>query len=164
MPSPGVAATASIRAALGRGEALGPALAATGHALDLTALCPFARWLPKIASVRIFDTRFYLAGAADDAAAEADGGESVRAVWTTAAAALADADRGGHRIIFPTRRNLERLALAGSHRAACEGAARHPPAIVSPWVEQRGGEDWLCIREDQGYPVTAERVATALRG
>src|SRR5690606_2039003 len=130
---------------------------------DPSALCPMARWRPRGAG-RIYDTRFYLARTPAGAIARADGGESVRAVWTSAAAALAGADAGRYRIIFPTRRNLERLALAGSFEAAGADAARHPIATVTPWTEQRDGEDWICIRTDQGYPVTAERAATALRG
>jgi hypothetical protein len=72
----------------------------------------------------VFDTRFYLAEAPADAAAIADGGESVHALWTTPAAMLADADAGARRIIFPTRRNLERLASLGSFDAACVEARR----------------------------------------
>jgi hypothetical protein len=30
-------------------------------------------------------------------------------------------------------------------------------------VEARGGEPWLCIPDDLGYPVTAEPLETARR-
>ncbi len=164
LPPPDRAALGTLRAGLAAGEPIAPLLAAAGLRLDLPALCPFARWLPAFYGHRVYDTRFYLARAPDDAAAAADGGESVRAIWTTADAALADADAGHHRIIFPTRRNLERLALAADHAAACAGAVRYPLAPITPRIETRDGEDWLCIPEDRGYPVTAQRMATVQRG
>lgn len=164
LPAPDQAMLAGLRAGLAGNEPFGALLAGRGLSLYLAALCPFARWLPRGLGGRVYDTRFYLAVAPADASAVADGGESVRAVWTGAQAALDDAGAGRHRIIFPTRRNLERLALAGSHADACADAARQPIAIVTPWIERRAGEDWLCIRADQGYPVTAEPLATAQRG
>ena len=163
-PSPDAPTLATLRAGLTRGEPLGPLLAMAGLAIDAAALCPFARWIPPPGERRRFDTRFYLARAPDDARASADGGESVRALWTTAAAALADAAAGRHRIIFPTRRNLERLALAASYAAACNDAARYPAPTITPQVETRNGEEWLCIPEGCGYPVTAQRLAEAQRG
>jgi 8-oxo-dGTP pyrophosphatase MutT (NUDIX family) len=162
-PAPSPGEIGAIRAGLAAGTPFATLLARAGLSIDLTALCPMARWLPRAAG-RIYDTRFYLARAPAGAIAAADGGESVRAIWTSAAAALAGADAGRHRIIYPTRRNLERLALAGTFEAACADASSRPIATVTPWIEQRGGEDWVCIRTDQGYPVTAERAATALRG
>lgn len=162
-PVPSAALVGAIRARLSAGASFAALLAEAKLTIDPAALCPLARWLPQFAG-RIYDTRFYLANAPADAIATADGGESVRAVWTTAAAALAGADHGHHRIIFPTRRNLERLALAASFDAARAEASSRPMATITPWIEQRDGEDWLCIRPDQGYPVTAERMATVLRG
>ena len=164
-PPPDGGTAAALRAGLHRGERLAELLDRHGLALELDALHPFARWRPRPEDVRrVYDTRFYLARAPVGAAAIADGTESVRAVWTAAAAALAEADAGRHRLIFPTRRNLERLATAASFAAACTDAARRRAATVTPWIERRDGEDWLCIPDDQGYPVTAERMATVRRG
>jgi len=163
VPAPSPQMITGIRTGLAAGADFALLLAEAGLAIDVTALHPLARWLPQLAG-RIYDTRFYLAPVPQGAIAQPDGGESVRVVWTTAAAALAAADAGRHRIIFPTRRNLERLALAASYEAAREEAASRPVATITPWIEQRSGEDWLCIPTDQGYPVTAERAATVLRG
>jgi hypothetical protein len=35
--------------------------------------------------------------------------------------------------------------------------------IVTPWRETRDGQEWLCIPEDAGYPVTRESIETAMR-
>lgn len=163
-PAPDPAALAGLREALAEGADFGALLATGGWRLDLGALTPFARWCPNFRETRTFDTRFYLAAAGAGDVAAADGGESVRAVWASAAAVLADADAGHHRIIFPTRRNLERLSAFASVEEARTEAACRPIATVTPWIEERDGVRWLCIREDQGYPVTAEPFTTVERG
>ena len=68
------------------------------------------------------------------------------------------------RLIFPTRRNLERLASSGSFAEAAAQAAAVPLRTVSPWIERRDGVDHLCIPTDLGYPVTAEPLAHVMRG
>lgn len=133
-------------------EALLPAAA-----FDLDALVYFARWLPLGLSHRIFDTRFYLARGDGDPVA--DGEENSRAFWTRPADVLA----GGGRIIFPTRRNLERLATYSTVEAALADARARPVRTVTPWIEDRGGVQHLCIPDDLGYPVTAEPMASAER-
>ena len=131
--------------------------------LDLDQLTSFARWRPNMRETRNFDTRFYVAVAPDAAVAEADGGESVRSLWISAASALADADSGHHRIIFPTRRNLERLALFASFADAAADARAHPVRTITPWIEARDDGRHLCIPDDLGYPVTSEPLAQAIR-
>ena len=162
---PDAAARATLRALLRGGMSLGEALAATGATLATDALVPFARWCPAHHVVRRFDARFYLvalpAGAPPP---EVDGTENVRLCWATARTLLDDADAGRTTLIFPTRRNLERLARFRSHAAAVADALAHPPRRIVPWLERRGGEDYLCIPDDLGYPVTAEPVADVRRG
>ncbi|HWL46376.1 MAG TPA: NUDIX hydrolase, partial [Sphingomonadaceae bacterium] len=153
-----------LRGALASGANFASLLRAGGYRLDLDALCPFARWRPGIAAARIFDTRFYLATAPDPCAPDADGGECLRAFWGSAATILADAAAGRCRLIFPTRRALERLAIAPTFAAARDDAARYPPVTITPWIEERGDQRWLCIPPDCGYPVTAEPLESALRG
>ncbi|MBB5699966.1 NUDIX hydrolase [Sphingomonas yantingensis] len=126
-------------------------------AFDLDTLVYFARWLPLGLPHRIFDTRFYLARG--DGEPEADGEENARAFWTRPADVLA----GDGRIIFPTRRNLERLATFESVEVALADACARPVQTVTPWVEDRGGVPHLCIPGDLGYPVTAEPMASAER-
>jgi hypothetical protein len=152
-----------MRAALDGGTAIGELL--TPGSLDLDALVPFARWLPHGVSHRIFDTRFYLAQLPADApTAVADGGESVRLFWASAPEVLAMADAGDAQIIYPTRRNLERLAQFGSFAEAATHARAHPVTTITPWFEERDGEAHLCIPEGLGYPVTSQPRESALRG
>ncbi|MGF7148730.1 8-oxo-dGTP pyrophosphatase MutT (NUDIX family) [Sphingomonas zeicaulis] len=165
-PVPDAAGLADLRAALAAGGALFSELLDRRRvSLDLTALAPFARWCPKGHETRIFDTRFYLARAAPDAPEPlVDATENVHALWISAADVLEAGRAGTRRLIFPTRRNLERLAQFASHADAIAHAASHPISTISPWVETRDGEQHLCIPAGLGYPVTAEPLASALRG
>ena len=154
-----------LRAALHRGEAFGAVLHDLALALDPSALTAFARWLPAHAHMRIFDTRFYLARLPADAAdAVVDDTENVRAFWSSAQRVLDEADAGRAKIIFPTRRNLERLAQFGSFEAAVADAVAREIRTGTPWTEERNGEEHLCIPADLGYPVTSEPIAGAMRG
>ncbi len=163
-PSLDADALAKARVALRDGASLADALTPLGAAPDPAALVPFARWRPDRTRVRRFDTRFYLAALPADAPPPlVDGTENVRLCWASARAVLADADAGRLTLIFPTRRNLERLARFGSYAAAVEHARATPVRTVVPWIETRDGEDWICIPDGLGYPVTAERLADARR-
>lgn len=157
------ATLAAIRDARDTGTPFSQLLTAAGLALDLDVLVPFARWLPYGLPHRVFDTRFYLARAPEGAAPQVDGSENVRLLWITAQGALDAADRGEAMLIYPTRRNLERLALFDGFESAMAHARRFPIAPITPFVESRDGVDWLCIPEGLGYPVTAERMDRAVR-
>jgi len=147
-------------------DALAPVLEAMDWSLDLHAIVPFARWYPKNEQLpRVFDTRFYLAdlgtGAVDIAI---DATENTRLFWITARDALAAADRGEITVIFPTRRNLERLAQFPDFDAAVADCAAYPPRTVTPFFEKHDGEDWICIPDDVGYPITRQRLKGLSRG
>lgn len=130
--------------------------------LDLDALVPFARWCPPFREARVFDTRFYIAHAPDEAPEPVvDETENVSSFWASAQAVLEAADAGKVKIIFPTRRNLERLALFEDFAAARAHALSIPVRLVAPWMEQRDGEAHLCIPDDLGYPVTSEALRSA---
>ncbi|HEX8412635.1 MAG TPA: NUDIX hydrolase [Sphingomicrobium sp.] len=155
----------TMRASLHDGQSFGAVLNHAGHHLDLQGIVPFARWLPRHAHMRIFDTRFYLArlpaGAPEP---RVDATENSRAFWASAADVLAMCDRGEAAVIFPTRRNLERLAQYESFDEAADDARSRPDRVVTPWTEERDGADYLCIPDDLGYPVTAEALSGAMRG
>jgi len=163
-PAPDAAAVAALREGIMREEPFAPLLVALGLALDLDALTPFARWCPNFRETRRFDTLFFLAeapaGAPDPTVSEH---EAVRAFWASAADILAEVEAGDAHVIFPTRRNLERLALFASIADARADAALHPVTRITPWVEQRGGVPQVCIPEGIGYPVTCEPLETARR-
>lgn len=153
-----------IRAALHAGTALGQALEHEGLAVDSAALLPFARWLPRGLTHRIFDTRFYLARLPEGApAATVDATENARLFWASASDVLAMCARGEGTIIFPTRRNLERLAQFQSFAEAVADAARWPVETITPWFEGEGDAQRLHIPEDRGYPVTWEAITTVQR-
>lgn len=164
-PAPAPAALAGLRAALEAGTPFADALVAAGARLTLGALIPFARWRPAHPNMRIFDTRFYLARLPAGApVATVDRTENTRLLWATAAAVLAEADAGRATIIYPTRRNLERLARYDSFAAAVTDARAHPVGTITPFVEDRNGHPHLCIPAGLGYPVTAEPMGGAMRG
>jgi 8-oxo-dGTP pyrophosphatase MutT (NUDIX family) len=153
-----------LRDALAAGTAVGSLLDAHGLTLNPDALVPFARWCPNFKETRTFDTRFYLARVATDhAEARVDATENVHLFWATAADVLRRADAGEVKIIFPTRRNLERLATLADFETATTHAATYPTDTVTPWVEERGGARMLCIPEGLGYPVTTQVLEQAMR-
>ena len=163
-PMPNAVQLAAIRAGLHHGAPLAGLLDAHGLRLDPAALTPFARWCPRHANMRIFDTMFFVASLPTGAAEPVvDATENTRVFWASAQGVLADADAGRATIIFPTRRNLERLARFASFDEAVADALLHGTPMITPWTEKRGGTDYLCIPEDAGYPVTAEPLSGAKR-
>jgi 8-oxo-dGTP pyrophosphatase MutT (NUDIX family) len=135
-----------------------------GLSLDLQALIPFARWRPNFNEARIFDTRFYIARAPDDLPdALVDATENVRTFWSSAAESLEAAERGDVHVIFPTHRNLERLAQFESFEIAHRHALDHPVRMIVPWMEKVEDETFLCIPDNAGYPVTRQSLRTAKR-
>ena len=151
-------AIADIRRALHAGEPLSLILERNWLRIDPYGIYPFARWRPDHELARRFDARFYLARAPKTGEGRADGNESSHLVWATADAHIAAGE-----LIFPTLRNLERIAQARDFDDAVEQASRYPVEIITPWVETREGQSWLCIPEGIGYPVTAQLLAEADR-
>jgi 8-oxo-dGTP pyrophosphatase MutT (NUDIX family) len=136
-----------------------------GLSLDLQALTPFARWVPKFHATRRFDTYFFLGRApGPDWQPRVVEGECSGACWITAAEALERDARGEARLIFPTRRNLERLAQHSTFEAMKADAEAHAIEPISPWVEEVDGANFITIPEGIGYPVTRERLDGLWRG
>jgi 8-oxo-dGTP pyrophosphatase MutT (NUDIX family) len=157
---------AAARAMLAENGALAPVLDAFGWRLDLAQITPFARWFPKNENIpRVYDTRFYLAdlgtGAVD---VSIDASENTHLFWTSAQGALDAAERGDIKLIFPTRRNLERLALFASFAEAKAQAEAIPVRTIMPQIVEQDGKPWLTILADAGYPVTGELLETVARG
>jgi 8-oxo-dGTP pyrophosphatase MutT (NUDIX family) len=164
-PAPDAAAARALQDSLIAKTPLAEALQSRGLELDASALTPFARWVPKFHAVRRFDTLFFIAkcpgGNWQPRTIE---GECSGAYWLTAADVLELDRRGEARLIFPTRRNLERLALHGSFQEIRADALAHPIEPVTPWVEERDGERFITIPSHLGYPVTEEKLEGLWRG
>lgn len=140
-------------------------LAGAGLGLDLAALTPLARWLPNFHVTRRFDTLFLIAAApAGDWQPSVIEGECSGAFWLTAADALERERNGDARLIFPTRRNLERLARHDSFAAMRADAEAHGIEPITPWVEEHDGEKFVTIPDHLGYPVTREKLDGLWRG
>ena len=153
-----------LQAALNDGAKFGELLTANRLTLDLDALTAFARWMPAFKQPRKFDTLFFLARApSGDWPPNPQTGECVAAEWVSPANLLDRIASGEASAIFPTKRNLERLAGHGSLDAALADARAHSLETIIPWVEEIDGEPHVRIPENRGYPVTAEPLATAFR-
>lgn len=153
-----------LQQALYSGEPFADLLARLELTLDLGALVPFARWRPAFHQPRRFDTLFFLAQADErDWPLRPQPGECESAEWVTAAGVLKRIADGTASAIFPTLRNLERLARFRSFAEARADALAHPIETISPWVEEIDGEKWLRIPDHLGYPVTRERLTDAVR-
>ncbi len=151
------------RAMLLEQGALAPVLEQFGWQLALERLLPFAHWCPPADGA--FDTRFFLTdlgtGAVDIAV---DATENTRLFWSSAKESLRMAAEGEIKLIFPTKRNVERLALSASFEEACAHAAQFPLDVLSARREVRDGEDWLVMPDGYGYPVLGEPLRVVRRG
>ena len=162
-PSPDVAL--ELQRALLDGRDLGALLEEHKLALHAEGLTPFARWVPKFHATRRFDTLFFLAAApGPELTPSIVAGECTGAFWISAAQALERDRNGDARLIFPTRRNLERLALHDSFEAMLRDAAAHPVEPISPWVEEVGGVNYITIPDGIGYPIVREKLDGLWRG
>jgi 8-oxo-dGTP pyrophosphatase MutT (NUDIX family) len=164
-PTPDAAASRALQDALVAETPFADLLRIHGLRLDAETLTPFARWVPKFHAVRRFDTLFFIAlcpeGEWEPRVIE---GECAAASWLAPAELLERDARGEARLIFPTRRNLERLAQHSSFEEMRTDALAHPIEAVTPWVEEVAGERFITIPDHLGYPVTHERLDGLWRG
>jgi 8-oxo-dGTP pyrophosphatase MutT (NUDIX family) len=164
-PAPDAGVTRALQDSLIAEAPFAETLQTRGIELDASTLTPFARWVPKFHAVRRFDTLFFVAKCPEgDWQPRTIEGECSGACWVTAAEVLERDRRGEARLIFPTRRNLERLALHDSFEEIRADALSHPIEPVTPWVEEREGERFITIPSHLGYPVTEERLEGLWRG
>ncbi len=151
-----LAQLASCRQRLHRGEiSLAQFVERERLHLACDQLLHHAHWITPAMLPRRFDTHFFLAQAPPDHLAVHDGHESVDSTWIAPAEALAS-DR--YTVIFPTARNLAKLARYQSVQAALAGVRESPVVTVTPWMEKREDGDWLCIPADAGYDISEERM------
>jgi 8-oxo-dGTP pyrophosphatase MutT (NUDIX family) len=164
-PRPDAAAARTLQDALVADRPFADLLRNIGLALDASALTTFARWVPRFHAVRRFDTLFFVARCPDgDWEPRVVESECSGAFWLTAAEVLERDRRGEARLIFPTRRNLERLAQHSSFEQILGDAIGHPIEPITPWVVEMNGEQFITIPDHLGYPVTRERLEGLWRG
>ncbi len=164
-PVPDAPTALALQADLVAGGDFAQLLSARGLSIDLAALTRFARWVPKFHAVRRFDTLFFIAAAPPgEWRPNPMAGECTGAFWLSAAEVLAREERGEARLIFPTRRNLERLAQHADVAAIRADAAAHPIEPVTPWIEEHDGVKFITIPSHLGYPVVREKLSGIWRG
>ncbi len=105
------------------------------------ALVHWAHWVTPASRSKRFDTRFFLAAAPPDQLAAHDGLESVESVWIAPARAVAEADAGQRRLVFATRKNLEKLARHATVADAMAAARAATVVRVQPEMV-RAGKGW----------------------
>jgi len=143
--------------------ALAPVLERFGWTLDFSKLTLFAHWCPPMD--KAFDTRFFVTdlgtGAVD---ITVDATENTRLFWASAKRVQQMNDAGEISVIFPTRRNIDRLALFGNFDEALAQIAQFPVQRICANVEMHEGERWLMIPDGHGYPVLGQPLSEARRG
>lgn len=155
---------AAMRQALLADTPFSAVLAEHGARLILDTLVPFSRWRPNFAHTRVFDTRFYITRMTGPLPPhDVVTSENSELFWINAADAVAQAQAGALHMIFPTRRNLERVAQYRTFDETRESTRRYPPRRITPFIVKRDGQPHLCIRDDCGYPITSELLDKAMR-
>jgi len=150
----------AMQAALKARMPFSAVLIEAGGRLDLSLIVPWATWHPRFQSHRRFDTRFYIARYYGDHAVTVDEDEVGHARWLLAEEALADAESGAAKIIFPTLCNLERLAAFPVFDAATAHLETIELAPISPRLrEDENGAEWICLPEGRGYPITSRPMS-----
>jgi 8-oxo-dGTP pyrophosphatase MutT (NUDIX family) len=143
--------------------ALEPVLERHGWTLDFSRLVLFAHWCPPMD--KAFDTRFFVTnlgtGAVD---IQVDATENTRLFWASAKRVQELNDAGEVSVIFPTRRNIDRLALFGSYEEALAQIEQFPVSRIHASIEMRDGVKWLAIPDGHGYPVLAQELEKISRG
>jgi 8-oxo-dGTP pyrophosphatase MutT (NUDIX family) len=148
-PSPGPAELAKARRELLAGSVtFAELLARLGVRLDAGRLRYWAWWLTPEAEPRRYDTRFFVAGLAADAAVTAHLAEAERERWLPPGEAAADQDLP---MLPPTRYTLRDLAAFGTVAEALTAADERPVERILPVLD--GAE--LVMPWGERYPVPA---------
>ena len=140
------------RARVARGEQpLSAMLADEQLEPAIDGMVHFAHWVTPLSRSKRFDTQFFLAAAPPDQLAVHDGHESEDSVWITPARAIAEANAGQRRLVFPTRKNLEKLGRHATVAEALAAARQARVVTVTPEMVQTGQGWRLTIPAEAGY-------------
>jgi 8-oxo-dGTP pyrophosphatase MutT (NUDIX family) len=119
--------------------------------VDAGDLVPFSRWIAPVSLPFRFDTHFFLARAPAGAIAVADGIECVDARWIRADAALAAGRAGELPLMFPTRKQLERIGDHATIESLFTHAAATPVEPVRPRLRRPGDPGDPLLPGEPGY-------------
>jgi 8-oxo-dGTP pyrophosphatase MutT (NUDIX family) len=156
---------ADARASLHDGATFAAICAAQRWVLRLDLLVPWARWEPPVEAKRRYDTRFYIADAThvrQDGIADAS--ENRHLFWASAQRIIARDMADELHVIFPTRRNLDRLALFKTFADAADHARAFPVRTIVTYKGEFPDGPHICIPDGHGYPTLSEPMASAKRG
>ena len=136
--------------ALDRNACFTGLLARQGLVPATDALVPFARWITPAFLPKRFDTHFFLALTPPDHALAHDGRETVNSLWIAPAQAL-KLNGNSFKLLFPTERNLWKLAGHADAASALAAARATPVVTVVPERTQVDGGPGLRIPPEAGY-------------
>ncbi len=153
---------AARAAALDRAAPFADLMAREQLAPALDALVPFAHWITPDFVPKRFDTHFFLALAPADQALVHDGREAVDSVWISPRQALAEHGKR-FKLLFPTHRNLWKLAAHADAASALAAARATPVVTVQPERVTVDGGPGLRIPAEAGYGGEAFSVVGLLQ-
>jgi 8-oxo-dGTP pyrophosphatase MutT (NUDIX family) len=136
--------------ALDRNAPFADLLARENLAPATDLIVPFARWITPAFLPKRFDTYFFLALAPPDQALAHDGREAVDSIWIAPRAALSE-QSGRFKLLFPTERNLWKLARHADVASALAAALAAPVATVVPERTEVDGGPGLRIALEADY-------------
>lgn len=122
-----------------------------GIALTPSQLVPFARWITPSQVVVRFDTWFFLGPAPDGPEPRVDGNEIIAHRWYSPTAALQAAERDEIVLVFPTIRQLKRLARFPTASAAIDAVRDEPVQAVQPRIVEVDGAPRILLPGELGY-------------
>jgi 8-oxo-dGTP pyrophosphatase MutT (NUDIX family) len=159
LATPGGVAEDARAAVTDRSRTLDDVLAEAGRTLAADLLRPWARWVTPEESPKRYDTAFFVATAPEGQEADAQTTEAVEAAWWTPADALAEAERGGMRLMAPTLHALRELLAYDDTAAVLAAADVRRIEVVRPERFRGLGGDAVRIRDADGveHVITMEK-------
>ena len=135
-----------------RGEApLSALLAAEGLLAAADSMVHYAHWITPESRSKRFDTQFFAAAAPPDQVAVHDGRESEDSVWINPLQAVAEANAGQRRLVFATRKVLEKLGRSRTVAEAMAAASTARVVTVMPRMIAVAGGWRLQIPAEADY-------------
>jgi 8-oxo-dGTP pyrophosphatase MutT (NUDIX family) len=135
-----------------KGEApLSALLAAEALTPAADSMIHYAHWITPESRSKRFDTQFFAAAAPPDQVAIHDGQESEDSVWINPLQAVAEANAGQRRLVFATRKVLEKLGRSRSVTEALDRAQAAQVVTVMPRMIPVGSGWRLQIPAEADY-------------